>query len=247
MLTPRVYLALQNWQTAERAFLQDARFSVIGGSSDGPTALAEAAALSPELMVVDSVLSGMDGQTLLSRLQRWIQPPRVLYLMRFAQSPVPGTDACLAWPGPLPALLRAAGDAACCPLPCLAAGHESLCLRIAQELLDDLGMPRVMKGYAAAALAAALSASAPWLLADKRGLLYPLLAQRLHTTGPAAERAIRAAIEHTWLLGDLAAIQRLFGLAVDAERGKPTNAELLSQLAEHVRREGGKQLLQEAQ
>ena len=246
MLTERVYLAMQSWQAAERAFLQDARFAVVGGSSDGPTALAEAAMLSPELMVVDSVLTGMDGQTLPQRLQRWIQPPRVLYLARFEQNQVPFADACLAWPSSLPPLLRAAAEVARFPLPCLAAAHEPMRLHIAQGLLDDLGMPRAMKGYAAAALAAALSASAPWLLADKRGLLYPLLAQRLHTTGPAAERAIRAAIEHTWLLGNLAAIQRLFGLAVDAERGKPTNAELLSQLSEHVRREGRKQLLRES-
>lgn len=243
MLTARTYLALQAWPAAERAFLLDPRFAVIGGSGDGQTALTETAALSPELIIVDGVLSGMDGQTLLKHLQQRIQPPRVVYLMRFSREKAPLTDEALPWPGTAEALLTAARQAVSHPLPCLAWAHESLRLTLAEALLDALAMPRTLKGFSATALAAALSASAPWLLADKRGLLYPVLAQRLHTTGPAAERAIRTAIEHTWLLGDLAAIQRLFGLAVDAERGKPTNAELLAQLAEHVRREGQKRLL----
>ena len=48
---------------------------------------------------------------------------------------------------------------------------------------------------------------------------------------------MRTAVESTWLHGNLEAIQQLFGFSVDADRGKPTNAEFLSMLAEHVRRE----------
>ena len=48
---------------------------------------------------------------------------------------------------------------------------------------------------------------------------------------------MRTAAEDTWLRGDWEEIQTLFGLTVDPEKGKPTNAELLSMLAEHARRE----------
>ena len=110
MLTARTYLALQDWPAAERTFLLDPRFAVIGGSGDGQTALSETAALSPELLIVDSVLSGMDGQTLLRHLQQRIQPPRTVYLMRFFREKAPLADEALPWPGTAEALLTAAPD-----------------------------------------------------------------------------------------------------------------------------------------
>ena len=53
----------------------------------------------------------------------------------------------------------------------------------------------------------------------------------------AVEKAIRTAVESTWLSGSLNAIQSLFGYSVDAERGKPTNAEFLAMLSGDARRE----------
>ena len=154
MLTARTYLALQDWPAAERTFLLDPRFAVIGGSGDGQTALSETAALSPELLIVDSVLSGMDGQTLLRHLQQRIQPPRTVYLMRFFREKAPLADEALPWPGTAEALLTAARQAVSHPLPCLAAAHESLRLTLAEALLDALAMPRTLKGFSATALAA---------------------------------------------------------------------------------------------
>lgn len=77
-------------------------------------------------------------------------------------------------------------------------------------------------------------ACAPGLVQGKK--LYPHLAQRFGTTPGAVEKAVRSAIERTWLSGSLPEIQRLFGLSVDAEKGKPTNLECIAMLAEHVRR-----------
>ena len=45
---------------------------------------------------------------------------------------------------------------------------------------------------------------------------------------------MRSAIESAWLHGDLAAQNALMGLSVSAERGKPTNSELLCRLAERI-------------
>lgn len=242
MLTAHVYLALANWQTAERALLQDARFHILGGSDDGKVALLETERLSPDLLVADAALAGIDGKALLTLLRQRIAPPRTLYLSRFAAETLPESDEMLFWPADEAALLTAVASVAALPAPGLARHHEPLRLQIASDFLRALEMPSTLKGFAAAAQGAALCACAPWVLSDKQGLLYPLLANKLGTTPAAVERAIRVAVEHTWLHGNLNAIQRLFGLAVDAERGKPTNAEFLSQLAEHVRREGQKQL-----
>ena len=76
-------------------------------------------------------------------------------------------------------------------------------------------------------------ACAPGLV---QGKLYPHLAQRFGTAPGAVEKAVRSAIERTRLSGSLPEIQRLFGLSVDAEKGKPTDLECIAMLAEHVRR-----------
>jgi two-component system response regulator (stage 0 sporulation protein A) len=49
------------------------------------------------------------------------------------------------------------------------------------------------------------------------------------------ERCIRHAIESTWSRGDMAALERLFGLSIDPDRGKPTNREFLAMIAQHLR------------
>ena len=67
-------------------------------------------------------------------------------------------------------------------------------------------------------------------------LLYPKLAKAFDATPAAIERRIRSAVESTWLHGNLQSQSDLFGLTVSAERGKPTNAEFLFLLSEHIRR-----------
>ena len=98
------------------------------------------------------------------------------------------------------------------------------------------------KGGTGKSTAAAALACAPQGAASYSGRLYPWTAAAFGVTPGAVERAIRTAVEDTWLHGDLAAIQALFGFSVDAERGKPTNAEFLSMLAQHIREELARQM-----
>ena len=56
-----------------------------------------------------------------------------------------------------------------------------------------------------------------------------------HALASPVERRIRSVIETTWLHGDWRAQGELFGMTVSAERGKPTNAEFLFLLSEHIR------------
>ena len=85
--------------------------------------------------------------------------------------------------------------------------------------------------------AAAALACSPAQGDSYRERLYPYVAGQCGTTPQAVEKAIRTAVESAWLQGSLEGIQALFGLSVDAEKGKPTNAEFLAMLAEHIKRE----------
>ena len=95
-------------------------------------------------------------------------------------------------------------------------------------------MPNLL-GRECIALGAAYLSALPSPVPPAQHWLYPLLADQQHTSVTAVERRIRSVIENTWLHGDLKAQGELFGLTVSAERGKPTNAEFLFLLSEHIR------------
>lgn len=106
--------------------------------------------------------------------------------------------------------------------------------QLAQSMLSRLGMPQLL-GRESLALGAAWLSAAPQPVPPAQYWLYPLLAENQYTSPAAIERRIRSVIESTWLHGNLAAQSELFGFTVSAERGKPTNAEFLSLLSEHIR------------
>lgn len=149
-------------------------------------------------------------------------PPRVLACF--------DTDAPLDLPSvsDLPACVR---NMMCLPYGRLAAPSIPDRLSCAERLLDALGMPRTLRGYAAIAYGAALLSAFPPPAPPAHGWLYPLLAQRAQCSEGAVERRIRSAVESTWLRGSLQSQSALFGLSISPERGKPTNAELLCRLA----------------
>lgn len=101
----------------------------------------------------------------------------------------------------------------------------------AEALLRDMGVASSLSGFSLLAEGAAALSFFSRNDVSMKGWLYPSLAREQGCSAAAVERNIRTAIERTWLAGSLTAIQRLFGYTVDAERGKPTNAECLYRLA----------------
>lgn len=156
-------------------------------------------------------------------------PPRVV-----ACFDTPLSDAvCLSQdllPGALKEALRA-------PYGRLAAPSMPARLNCAQALLSDLGMPTRLLGHACLLQGAAWLSACPYPAPPVRFGIYQQLSQALGISPAAVERRIRSAIESTWLSGSIAAQNRLFGLSVSAERGKPTNSEFLYTLSEHIRQQ----------
>ena len=237
----RLYIASPDADRLERSLTGEAALFVLGGSGHAGRTLADAAVLGPDVMILDSVLSGGDGYHVMENMsRRMAAPPRVLLLERTAGPDCAcRPDAVRPYPahGGMDDLAAWALEAARAPLPALALPWEQARREIADRLLRLLDVPERLKGRAYMCWAVAAGICAPQLArAFSRGL-YPLAARAFDTTPQAVERAIRTAVEYTWLHGDLAAIQGMFGLSVDAEKGKPTNAECLTMLMEHGRRE----------
>ena len=66
-------------------------------------------------------------------------------------------------------------------------------------------------------------------------VLYPTIAKRYNTTSSRVERAIRHAIEVAWDRGDIEVLQSYFGYTVSNIKGKPTNSEFISMIADRIR------------
>lgn len=119
----------------------------------------------------------------------------------------------------------------CSPLAAASLPRREAC---AGRLLREIGMSPTLLGMECLIRGAALLSACPSPAPPLQYHLYPLLAQSCGITPAAVEKRIRTAIENTWLHGSLAAQNRLLGLSVSAERGKPTNSELLFRLADQI-------------
>lgn len=240
----RLYIASPDAGRLERVFAFDPGFFTVG-SCGGAEAAAQVRALTPQVLVIDGVLDGADGIDALRIIGRTMPAPPRTVLLRRTEAVFAAADRSCPYPCEDALLLRCAREAAEQPEPALALPWRQERESIAAALLERLGTAKRLKGRAYLTAAAALCACAPDMRQGKR--LYAYLAKRFSASPAAVERAIRTAVESTWLNGSWREIQALFGFSVDADRGKPTNGECIAMLAEHVRGALARRMLQDAE
>lgn len=101
-------------------------------------------------------------------------------------------------------------------------------------MLHKVGMPANLKGYRYARHAIVMTIHDINVLSNVTGKLYPNIAEYFNTTPSRVERAIRHAIEVAWLRGNVGMTYELFGRTVESEKGKPTNSEFISMIADKI-------------
>ena len=105
------------------------------------------------------------------------------------------------------------------------------------KMIHTLGMPAHVLGYEYTREAILIALGNKDILRSMTKELYPAVAKVFDTTPSRVERAIRHVVELAWDRGDLDTIQKFFGFTVSSKKGKPTNSEFLSALADHLRLE----------
>lgn len=105
------------------------------------------------------------------------------------------------------------------------------------KLLHALGIPSNIKGYQFIRTAILMVYYNPDFIGCITKKLYPDLSVRFNTTIQRVERAIRHAIEVSWLRGDIDLMEEIFGHSVDIDRAKPTNSEFIVTIADKLRLE----------
>ena len=238
----RIKIMLADADGEARSMLQDAlektgRFAVIASTGDGNEALRLAGEAKPDILVLDLILPGLDGLSVLSRLEGE-QLPLVLVTSSFvtqevaAQAGDLGASMFISKPygedAIVESLLRLAEKA---DPRVHAPGLEEL----VTSIIHEVGVPAHIKGYQYVREAIMITVENMDVINSVTKILYPEVAKRYHTTPSRVERAIRHAIEVAWDRGDLETLQKFFGYTVSNAKGKPTNSEFIAMISDRIR------------
>ena len=237
----RILCAARDWHAMSllrRELEQDEEYSVQIVST-GPAALECAKRNAPDMLILDSILPGMDGLGVMDALEQHLgrRMPKVIAgsMMEMAQDGFKqrGAFAVLHTPWNVQELIA-------CVRKCAAQLHRADWQRAqpfqqqAYRLLEEMGMSTQLKGCLylswCAALAACEGAGSP----QEGKTLYKLVAEYLSATEQSVERLIRHALESA-MNENAQGMYAFFGNTIDPMRGKPTNAQAIGALAERLR------------
>ena len=219
---------------------------VVGTAGDGIEALNLAAETKPDVVLMDLVLTKLDGMSVLQKLTEQTEKPGVIVISSFFNDAVVseaaelGASYFLPKPCDIPALLirirqvcGAGKNQLSVVRPELAAsrGQQSL-EAVVTEVIHEIGVPAHIKGYQYLREAIILTINDMDVINAVTKVLYPEVAKKFNTTPSRVERAIRHAIEVAWDRGDIETLQRFFGYTVSDIKGKPTNSEFIAMIAD---------------
>ena len=224
---------------------------VVGTADNGADALALIDELRPDVLLLDLVLSKLDGLELLRRLGDGEYRPHVIVLSGFVNGKVVaecsalGADYFISKPcDPAALLIRirqlGGGEREDGALPGYELGpsrqsrSDANLESVVTEIIHEIGVPAHIKGYQYLREAIILTIRDMDMINAVTKALYPEVARKFSTTPSRVERAIRHAIEVAWDRGDLEVLQKFFGYTVSNIKGKPTNSEFIAMIADHL-------------
>lgn len=225
---------------------EEGDIELIGSTGDGEEAVRIVKENVPDVLVMDLVLSRMDGLEVLQTLEGAAVRPRVLVLSSFARGNMAelaaehGADYYMMKPCKTSTLVerirQLAGQAP-------GGGEEENSRPSAREqslestvtgIIHEIGVPAHIKGYQYLREAIMIAVEDMEVINAVTKILYPEVAKRFGTTASRVERAIRHAIEVAWDRGDLETLQKYFGYTVSNSKGKPTNSEFIAMIADRL-------------
>ena len=240
----RVLLANHSEEFSEKltAVLQQTeRYGVVGMANDGVRAMELLRETSPDILVVDMMLTQADGIAVLKAANTMDKPPLFLVLADFMTEFV---SSLLFAQGVQYVMLKP-----CTPRAVLERMEEIRNAQTQQKasrrfdtgiesmvtsVIHEIGVPAHIKGYQYLREAIILAVKDMDVINAITKVLYPQVAKTFSTTPSRVERAIRHAIEVAWDRGDLDTLQRFFGYTVSNTKGKPTNSEFIALIADKL-------------
>ena len=217
----------------------EADLTVCAQTASGEELLDLIARHRPDVVVMDLMLSGMDGLEVLEELGE--DRPKVLVLSAFGgpalagQISQRGGDYCMLKPCRPQSVVERAR--LLCDVPALQLQEEGDARDLERQvtaIIHEIGVPAHIKGYQYLREAIIIAVNDMEVINAVTKGLYPAVAKRFGTTPSRVERAIRHAIEVAWDRGDLETLQKYFGYTVSNTKGKPTNSEFIAMIADRL-------------
>ncbi len=103
------------------------------------------------------------------------------------------------------------------------------------RIMHEIGIPAKTMGHDYIRRGIELAFKNPNLKNAITKDLYSVLAKEFNSTPTRVERTIRHAIETAWTRGKPEVLERYFGYTINPEKGKPTNNEFISMIADSLR------------
>ena len=223
---------------------------VVSTVDNGVDTLALTTELKPDVLLMDLVLSNLDGLEVLRRLPETGVKLHALVISSFVTPKVIadcsslGADYFIPKPCDAQMLINRIRQAAAPSKGFPALGFEYEGSGQAQmdadleavvtEIIHEIGVPAHIKGYQYLREAIILTINDMDMINAVTKVLYPEVAKKFGTTPSRVERAIRHAIEVAWDRGDIEVLQKFFGYTVSNIKGKPTNSEFIAMIADSL-------------
>jgi len=214
--------------------------------SDGMEALEYfRAGNTPDLMILDMLLSTVDGETLLNllRYEKLAPDMHIVVTTAFAREDLvvaalrSGVSHFVVRPCPPESILRrvqACFNHLVLPEPVAAASETPPLDEKITTLFLTIGIPAHIKGYHFLREAVRLAVLQPDVMEHVTKRLYPSIAARFRTEPGKVERAIRHAIDVVWTRGRVENINKAFGIPIYTGKVRPTNSEFIALIADRL-------------
>lgn len=222
---------------------KEADLQIVGETADGAELVQLARDLKPDAVIMEMVLTGMDGLEVLDELSAMKEPPKVLILSSYIRGNVideaaaRGADFFITKPCKISTVCQRLRQVMS-PGGLESDHNEGPDLeRQVTAIIHEVGVPAHIKGYQYLREAIMIAVDDMDVINAVTKVLYPEVAKTFGTTASRVERAIRHAIEVAWDRGDLETLQKYFGYTVSNTKGKPTNSEFIAMIADRLQLE----------
>lgn len=227
------------------AYLEaEGQFHVAGKTGDGEELVRMCREFKPDLVVMDLVLSGLEGVTAVEQVKIVLPTVEILVCSALSRGSVIGEVMAKGAGYYLVKPTRLSSIAENCrrlmeneekPAQPVAEEHTVSLQTKVTSIIHEIGVPAHIKGYQYLRESIIRSVLDIEVINAVTKVLYPEVAKTFNTTPSRVERAIRHAIEVAWDRGDLETLQKYFGYTVSNIKGKPTNSEFIAMIADKLR------------
>ncbi len=217
------------------ALRSESDLQVVGETGDGAELVRMAQELKPDAIIMEMVLTGLDGLEVLDRLSELKDRPKILVLSSYIRGNVideaaaRGTDFFISKPCKISTVCERLRQVMSPGAPEIDRDNATNLETQVTAIIHEVGVPAHIKGYQ-------YLREAIMIAVDDMDVINAVT-KRFGTTASRVERAIRHAIEVAWDRGDLETLQKYFGYTVSNAKGKPTNSEFIAMIADRLQLE----------